>query len=163
MLTPFDKPINQSITNHNTRLPINQLSHGIKGTNGTFQFPNSTISINSKTKNGFRSRAREDTVGARAGVGSKEVEERGELGEAVGDGESAGHPLEGGVVVAEGVDGGGPGEDVEVVVGEVWVVVELGFQEVEESFGSEGWLEVGLEEGEETEMGVVSGFVVVWG
>lgn len=65
--------------------------------------------------------------------------------------------------MAEGVDGGGPGEDVEVVVGEVWVVVELGFQEVEESFGSEGWLEVGLEEGEETEMGVVSSFVVVWG
>lgn len=40
------------------------------------------------------------------------------------------HPLEGGVGVAEGVEGGSPGEEVEVVVGEGWMVVELRFEEV---------------------------------
>lgn len=36
------------------------------------------------------------------------------------------------MVVAEGVNSGSPSEDVEVVVGELGVVVEFGFQEVEE-------------------------------
>lgn len=56
----------------------------------------------------------------------------------MGGGEGAGHPLEGAVVVAEGVDGGGPGEDVEVEVGKGRVVVELGFKEAEEALGGEG-------------------------
>ena len=60
------------------------------------------------------------------------MEEGGKVGEAVRDGESASHPLESGVVVAKGVDGGGPVEDVEVEVGEGRVVVELGFEVVEE-------------------------------
>ena len=83
------------------------------------------------------------------------MEEGGKVGEAVRDGESASHPLESGVVVAKGVDGGGPVEDVEVEVGEGRVVVELGFEEVEEVGGSEGLGEVGGEVMEEVGVGVV--------
>lgn len=57
--------------------------------------------------------------------------------------------MESEVGVAEGVDGGGPGEDVEVVVGEGRVVVEVGFEEVEEGVWGEGRGEVGLQEVEE--------------
>jgi hypothetical protein len=46
------------------------------------------------------------------------VEEGTEVVKVVGDGERACHPFERGVVVVEGVDGGGPVEDVEVVVGD---------------------------------------------
>ena len=60
--------------------------------------------------------------------------------------------------MAEGVDGGGPVEDVEVILGERRVVSELGLEEVEEVGGGEGWGEMGLEEAEE--LGVVGGRVV---
>lgn len=49
--------------------------------------------------------------------------------ETVGDGKSFDHPLVGGVVVAEGVDGGGPCEDVEVEVGKFGMVMELVLEE----------------------------------
>lgn len=75
----------------------------------------------------FSSRARENTVGTGARVGDHEVQEGAEVGEAVGESEGANHPFEGGVVVAVGINGGGPSEDVEVVVGETGVVVKLGF------------------------------------
>lgn len=75
------------------------------------------------------------------------MEEREEVVEAVRGGEGSGHPLEGGVVVAEGVEGGGVAEDMEVEVGEFGVVVEVGFEEGEEVVGGEGGRgEVGLEE-----------------
>lgn len=77
------------------------------------------------------------------------MEEGTEVFEAVGDGERAGHPFERGVIVAEGVDGRGPVEDVEVVVGERRVVAELGLEEVEEVGGGGWWGEMGLEEEEE--------------
>lgn len=52
------------------------------------------------------------------------------------------------------VDGGGPVEDVEVELGERRVVVELGFEEMEEGFGGERWVfDVGFDEVEE--VGVV--------
>lgn len=75
------------------------------------------------------------------------MEEREEVVEAVRGGEGSGHPLEGGVVVAEGVEGGGVAEDMEVEVGEFGVVVEVGFEEGEEVVGGDGGRgEVGLEE-----------------
>lgn len=58
-----------------------------------------------------------------------------EIGEAVGGGEGSRHPEEGFVVVAEGVEGGGPGEDGEVVVGEERVVAEVGAEELGEGLG----------------------------
>ena len=73
------------------------------------------------------------------------MEEGGKVNEAVREGESASHPFESGVVVAKRVDGGGPVEDVKVKVSEGRVVVELGFEEVEEVGGSEGLGEVGGE------------------
>ena len=73
------------------------------------------------------------------------MEEGGKVSEAVREGESASHPFESGVVVAKRVDGGGPVEDVKVKVSEGRVVVELGFEEVEEVGGSEGLGEVGGE------------------
>lgn len=76
------------------------------------------------------------------------MQEGAEVGEAVSDGEGASHPFEGGVVVAIGINGGGPIEDVEVIVGEIGVVVELGFEEAKEVLGSEGRVEMGLEEAE---------------
>lgn len=45
----------------------------------------------------------------------------------VGNGKGFNHPLVGGVVVAEGVDGGGPCEDMEVKVGKFRVIMELVF------------------------------------
>lgn len=51
--------------------------------------------------------------------------------------------------MAVGVNGGGPIEDMKVEVGEVWVVVELGFKEAKEGLGSEWRLDMGLEEDEE--------------
>lgn len=58
--------------------------------------------------------------------------------------------------MAEGVDGGGPVEDMEVKVGECGVVVELGLEEMEEGLGCEWWvLNMGFEEVEE--VGVVRG------
>ena len=105
--------------------------------------------MNGETENGFGVGARENGVGAGTGVGGDEVEEGAKVVEAVGEGEGLCHPEEGGVGVAEGVDGGGPLEDVEVVVGEGGVVVELGLEEVEEGVGGEGRGEVGLEEMEE--------------
>lgn len=87
-------------------------------------------------KNRLELRAREDTViGAGAGVRVDETEEGVEVGEAVGGGEGADHEEESGVVVTEGVQCGGPGEDVEVVVGVLRVVVELRFEEVDECGG----------------------------
>ena len=71
------------------------------------------------------------------------------------DCESTCHPFERGVVMAEGVDSGGPVKDVEVVVSEGRVVVELGFEEVEEVGGSEWLCEVGVEEVEEVVVVVV--------
>jgi hypothetical protein len=68
-----------------------------------------------------------------------------EVVKAVGDGERVGHPFEYGVVMAEGVNGGGPVEDVEVVVGERRAMVELGLEEVEEVGGGDGWCEMALE------------------
>lgn len=53
----------------------------------------------------------------------------------MGGGEGTRHPEEGVVVVAEGVEGGGPGEDGEVVVGEERVVAEVGAEELGEGFG----------------------------
>ena len=44
-------------------------------------------------------------------------------------GECTDHPFVGGVVMAEGVEGGDVAEDVEVKVGELGVVVEVVFQE----------------------------------
>ena len=73
------------------------------------------------------------------------LEEGGKVSEAVREGESASHPFKSGVVVAKRVDGGGPVEDVKVKVSEGRVVVELGFEEVEEVGGSEGLGEVGGE------------------
>ena len=73
------------------------------------------------------------------------MEEGGKVNEAVREGESASHPFESGVVVAKRVDGGGLVEDVKVKVSEGRVVVELGFEEVEEVGGSEGLGEVGGE------------------
>lgn len=83
-------------------------------------------------ENGFCSGARENTIRARTRVGDHEAEKRTQFDEAVSDCERAGHPFECGMVVAKGVDGGGPVEDMEVKVGEGGVVVELGFEEMEE-------------------------------
>lgn len=57
------------------------------------------------------------------------MKERVKIIETVGDGKSFDHPLVGGVVVAEGVDGGGPCEDVEVEVGKFGMVMELVLEE----------------------------------
>lgn len=54
------------------------------------------------------------------------------LRETVRGGERADDEEERRVIMAEGVDSGGPSEDVEVVMGELGVVVEFGFEEVEE-------------------------------
>lgn len=54
------------------------------------------------------------------------------LRETVRGGEGADDEEERRVIMAEGVNSGGPSEDVEVVVGELGVVVEFGFEEVEE-------------------------------
>lgn len=60
--------------------------------------------------------------------------------------------------MAKGVDGGGPVEDMEVEVGEGGVVVELGFEEMEEGLGCERWVfYMGFEEVEEV------GVVRSWG
>lgn len=58
-----------------------------------------------------------------------------EIGEVVGGGEGMWYLEEGVVVVVEGVEGGGLGEDGEVVVGEERVVVEVGVEELGEGFG----------------------------
>lgn len=76
-----------------------------------------------------------------------------EVGEAVCDGKGASHPFKGGVVMAIRVDSGGPREDVEVIVGEIGVVVELGLEEVEKVLRCERGVEMVLEEVEE--VGVV--------
>ncbi|KAK4834291.1 hypothetical protein QYF36_020339 [Acer negundo] len=80
----------------------------------------------------------EDTViGARARVGVDESEEGVEVGEAISGGKGADHEEVSGVVVAERVESGSPSEDLEVVVGELRVVVELRFEKVEECEGSD--------------------------
>lgn len=76
-----------------------------------------------------------------------------EVGEAFCDGKGASHPFKGGVVMAIRVDSGGPREDVEVIVGEIGVVVELGLEEVEKVLRCERGVEMVLEEVEE--VGVV--------
>lgn len=50
----------------------------------------------------------------------------------MGYGKGADHPFIGGVVVAEGIEGGGVAEDVEVEVSKFGMVVELVFEEGEE-------------------------------
>lgn len=112
--------------------------------------------VDGEGEDGLGLGAGEDGGGAGAGVGGDEVEEGAELGEAVGGGEGAGHPVEGEVGVAERVEGGGgPCEEVEVEVGEGRVVMELGFQKVEEGVRGERWGPVGFQEVQEA--GVVDG------
>lgn len=48
------------------------------------------------------------------------------------DGKGADHPFISGVVVAEGVEGGGMAEDVEVEVSKLWMMVEVVLEEVKE-------------------------------
>lgn len=48
------------------------------------------------------------------------------------------HPLIGGMVMAEGVDGGGPCEDVEIKVGKFWMIVELVLEEDQQFSRCEG-------------------------
>lgn len=80
-----------------------------------------------------RFRATENTiVRTRAGVSGDEIENGMKLRETVRGGEGADDEEERRVIMAEGVDSGGPSEDVEVVMGELGVVVEFGFEEVEE-------------------------------
>ncbi|KAJ1381174.1 hypothetical protein SESBI_45389 [Sesbania bispinosa] len=125
--------MNQNIANGDMRPAIDQPAHAAKGKEGIVQFGSFTVSVNGETENRFIFGARENAIGgARARVGGDEIEEGTEVGEAVGEGEGASHPFEGGVVVAKGVEGRSPGEDVEVVVGEGRVVVELRFEEVDQ-------------------------------
>lgn len=91
--------------------------------------PGSAEGIEGGAEERLELRAREDPIGAWAGVGGDEGEETAEIGETVRGGEGGRHPEEGVVVVAEGVEGGGPVEDGEVVVGEERVVAEGGAEE----------------------------------
>lgn len=74
------------------------------------------------------------------------MENRLEIIKAVGNGEGPNHPLEGGVIVTEGVHAGSPVEDVNVEVGEGGVVVNLGFEEDEQVLRREGGFKAGFEE-----------------
>lgn len=105
--------------------------------------------MNGEAEDRFDARAGEDAVGAGARLGEHAVEEESERAEAVGDGEGTSHPLVGGMVVAEGVDAGGPLEDVEIVRGEGGVVAEAAAEEAEEVGRGEGGRELGLEEANE--------------
>lgn len=60
---------------------------------------------------------------------------------------STNNPFESIVIVSKRVDRSCVIEDVEIEVGEFWVVVEFGFEEVEELGGSEGGREMVVEEG----------------
>lgn len=121
--------MNHCIVDGHIGQPINRFLHTIKRSQSLVKSTDSTIRIDGETENGFGSGAGENAVGARAGVGGYKIEDEAEGVEAMGDGEGADHPLEGGVVVAEGVERGGVVEDLEVKSGELGVVMEAGFKE----------------------------------
>lgn len=62
------------------------------------------------------------------------------------DGKGADHPFISGVVVAEGVEGGGMVEDVEVKVSKLWMIVEVVLEEGKELIRGEVVFEVGVDE-----------------
>lgn len=62
------------------------------------------------------------------------------------DGKGSDHPFISGVIVAEGVEGGGMAEDVEVKVSEFWMVVEVVLEEREEVIRSKVVFNVGVDE-----------------
>lgn len=77
-------------------------------------------------------------MGTGARVGGDESKEGLEVREAVRGGKRSSHPKESGVIMMEGVDGGCPCENVEVIVGKKRVVVELRLEEVEQSLWAQG-------------------------
>ena len=78
-----------------------------------------------------------------------EFKKKPKFSQPVGDCESSGHPFESGVVVAVGVNSGGPIEDVKVIVGITGVVMKLGFEKMEKAIGCERIRKMGLYEVEE--------------
>lgn len=139
--------MNEGVVRANARPPIDGLPHGNEGILRVLQPPCSAVGVDGGPEDRLDPRAGEDTVRAGARARGHELEEGGEVVEAIRDSEGPDHPLEGGVVVAEGVELGCPVKDVEVVEGEVGVMVELRLEEVEEGGGREGDAEVGGEEG----------------
>lgn len=97
-------------------------------------------------ENEFISRARENTIRARAGVGTHELNKGIQGIEAVGGGKRMGHPFESGMVVAEGVDGGGVVEEVKIEVRESWVVADMRLEESDEVLRCERRFEMKFDE-----------------
>nr|GLL23228.1 hypothetical protein Itr_chr03CG23450 [Ipomoea trifida] len=76
VMPKFKKSMNHNIIQSYLGLSINQALHSIKCKQCIVESTGSAVGVNSKTENRFSSRAREDTVGAGAGVGGDELEER---------------------------------------------------------------------------------------
>ena len=79
--------MNYDVVYSNIRLPINQSFHGIKSKQSVIKSASSTISIDGETKDGLSFGTREYTIGARAGVGSDELDKEIEGVKTMGGGE----------------------------------------------------------------------------
>jgi len=134
MLPILHEPMDQNIIKSHIRSPINQFPHSIEYKQSIIQAPNSTVSIDGKSIDGFDPWAAKDAIRARTWLRRHTFKEhRAEGIKAISNSKCPNHPLIDVMVMAIRVNGGSPLEDMEVKVGELRVVMELVLEKMEQN------------------------------